>query len=278
MDWKRIIDILEQHCARPGLPLYKTLEVRSQFISDLRSGKSKNPNAEFLAKIITKLNINPEWFEDETKPMFRENEAKAVAFQKSRLDQDIEDVIASQTGPHFATIEARLTRLEATLINRGTHTIDQNGDSGAYTADPEPDYGEPEAIPERIPYMEDIAAGPPIPQSENAGLFARVPAGYIQGEKGDYYAASIRGESMTAAGIANGSAVLIRRADTPRDGAIQVVAWQGRSTLKRLREKEGGGWELHFEDGTNRVIAVESKDCRVQGDFVAVLPPESQIG
>ena len=126
--------------------------------------------------------------------------------------------------------------------------------------------------------MEDIAAGPPIPQFEAGGLFARVPPRHIRGDKRDYYAARIRGESMSGAGIPDGSVVLVRRTDAPRDGAIQVVAWQGRSTLKRLREKEGGGWEMRFEDGTDRAISVESGECQVQGDFVAVLPPDCRIG
>jgi hypothetical protein len=45
-----------------------------------------------------------------------------------------------------------------------------------------------------------------------------------------------------------------------------------------LREKEVGGRELHFEDRTSRSIAVETGECRVQGDFVAVLPPDCKIG
>jgi SOS-response transcriptional repressor LexA len=78
---------------------------------------------------------------------------------------------------------------------------------------------------------------------------------------------------MAAAGIPNGCTILIRRSDTPRDGAIQVVAYQGKSTLKRLREREGLGWELQYEDGTNRTIAADSGEYLIQGDFVAVLPP-----
>ena len=82
---------------------------------------------------------------------------------------------------------------------------------------------------------------------------------------------------MTGAGIPDGCVILIRRADVPRHGAIQVVAWQGKSTLKRLKEKEGGGWELRFEDGTGRVIVVDSGEYLVQGDFVAVLPSGCRI-
>jgi SOS-response transcriptional repressor LexA len=242
--------------------LARKLSINPSLISDIERG-DKEPSKKVLTALILTYKINANWILTEQGDIFIKEDISI----KSPLEKEIEQIVEKQTAP----LESRLTALEQRLGSADSA-------DGIYISDPEPEYDEPEAVLERIPYMEDIAAGPPIPQSEDTGLFARVPAGYIQGEKGDYYAASIRGESMTVAGIPNGSAVLIRRADAPRDGAIQVVAWQGRSTLKRLREKEGGGWELHFEDGTNRVIAVESKECRVQGDFVAVLPPESQIG
>jgi len=80
---------------------------------------------------------------------------------------------------------------------------------------------------------------------------------------------------MTEAGIRDGDTVLIRCGEAPRDGAIQVVRYKGKSTLKRLREVEGKGWELHYEDGTGRAIPVDSGQYEVQGDFTAVLPENS---
>ena len=262
MDWKRIIDILEQHCSTRGHPLYKMLEVRPQFLSDLRSGKSKNPNAEFLTRIIIKFNINPEWLENETAPMFRENKAETAVSQKSRLDQELEQVIFSQVSPHFTAIEERLARLEERLDRKGPF----NGD---FTAEPEPEYEAEEQV--KIPYVESIAAGPPIPQSEDQTGHISVPARYIK--KGRrYYAAAIRGASMSETGIRDGDTVLVRCTDTPANGAIQVLRYQGKSTLKRLREVEGGGWEMHYEDGSGKVVPLDSGDYEVQGEFVAVLP------
>jgi hypothetical protein len=66
--------------------------------------------------------------------------------------------------------------------------------------------------------------------------------------------------------------VLIRHAGAPADGAIQVVRYRGKSTLKRLREVEGKGWEMHYEDGSGKVLLPDSGDYEVQGEFVAVLP------
>jgi SOS-response transcriptional repressor LexA len=263
MDWKRIVDILERHCSTRGRPLYKILEVRPQFLSDLRSGKSKNPNAEFLARIIIKFNINPEWLENETAPMFRENEAEAASFPKSRLDQELEQIISSQVSPHFTAIEERLARLEERLDDRKAPS------DGNYTGEPEPEYEAEEQV--KIPYVENIAAGPPIAQSEDLTGHISVPARYIKKGR-QYYAATIRGASMSETGIRDGDAVLIRCTDTPANGAIQVLRYHGKSTLKRLREVEGGGWEMHYEDGSGKVVPLDSGDYEVQGDFVAVLP------
>jgi SOS-response transcriptional repressor LexA len=69
--------------------------------------------------------------------------------------------------------------------------------------------------------------------------------------------------------------VLIRKSDTPANGAIQVVQVEGRATLKRLREDEDHGWTVCYEDGSGRTIAM-GEDLRVQGDFVAVLSPSTR--
>ena len=58
MDWKRIIDTIE---LKTGKTISKEVGCRPQFISDLKSGKSKNPNADFCLKLIDKFQLNPDW-------------------------------------------------------------------------------------------------------------------------------------------------------------------------------------------------------------------------
>jgi len=257
MNWKRIIDSLDQHFTHPGMPLYKLLGVRPQFLSDVKSGKSQKPNAEFLVKIITKLGINPEWFDDESKPMFLQVPLVPV---KSRIEQEFEEIVASH--PKFTEIEERLTQLEKRLESQNSH-------SGDFTAEASPEYQTEDEV--KIPYVHDIAAGPPIDQNEDQSDFVAVEARLIK-KREKYYAASIRGTSMIEAGIRNGDLVLIRCTNVPRDGAIQVVSYNGKSTLKRFREIEGKGWELHYEDGSGQVIPADSVDYQVQGEFVVILP------
>lgn len=58
MDWGRIIDIIEE---KSGKSICKELGVRSQYLSDLRSGKSKNPNSDFVLKLIETFKLNSNW-------------------------------------------------------------------------------------------------------------------------------------------------------------------------------------------------------------------------
>lgn len=58
MEWGRIIDIIEE---KSGKSICKELGVRSQYLSDLRSGKSKNPNSDFVLKLIEVFKLNPNW-------------------------------------------------------------------------------------------------------------------------------------------------------------------------------------------------------------------------
>jgi SOS-response transcriptional repressor LexA len=67
MDWIRIIDTIEKE--KPQTSIAKMLDVRPQYISDLKSGKSKNPGADFVLKLINVYGINPSWLLNGDGPM-----------------------------------------------------------------------------------------------------------------------------------------------------------------------------------------------------------------
>jgi hypothetical protein len=54
--------------------------------------------------------------------------------------------------------------------------------------------------------------------------------------------------------------------------ALVLLASEAFRCLHAKIEREGGGWELHYEDGSGRVIPAASLDFTVQGEFVAILP------
>jgi SOS-response transcriptional repressor LexA len=212
---------------------------------------------------ISKFGINLHWLITGHGEMFLEDQPeKSLTIPK----------IENRSSPG-ALIDQRLEKLETEIAEIKVY-LKKSGakapDSSLYVLEPAPEYGDGRV---KTPFVDDIAAGPPIQQSEDLSGYINVPKRFIKTKPEDYYAAHIRGESMTVAGIPDGCTVLIRRSDVPRDGAIQVVRRGGSSTLKRMREGEDHTWTLHFEDGSNWSIAIgKDEDYQVQGDFVAVLP------
>jgi repressor LexA len=286
LTWKdRIEQIKTAFGIKNNRQLEQALELSNGYINDLLGGKKNKNPSRIIVALGKKYRISPIWFYDDNVGMFGDKKEHAIKHE-SELILAIRNT-ENKNENRFSEIEERLQRLETALglksgenaaqcsdsvpecTTESASKYDANAPAADFTAETAPEY-EAEPLSE-VPYVEDIAAGTPIPQSEDQSRLVSVPRRLIK--KGSrYYAASIRGGSMSEAGIRDGDLVLIRCADAPRDGAVQVVRYQGKSTLKRLREREGRGWELHYEDGSGRVIPVDSGDYQVQGDFVAVLP------
>jgi SOS-response transcriptional repressor LexA/DNA-binding XRE family transcriptional regulator len=226
-----------------------------------------------LNSLVGKYNISADWFLMGKGSMFLDKEEKKDAPEKHPLIAEMEGLIKQNIEgleSRMSTLESSIKRLESSESGED-YPADVPG--GGFTAEPEPDYGE-SAGP--VAFRDQIAAGPPIDQADDAGLVVDVPLRYIKTGLGDYYALRIRGNSMIDALIPDGSMVLIRKSDTPVNGAIQVVSVDGQATLKRLREGEDHSWTACYEDGSGRTLAMGER-LRVQGDFVAVLPPSTRL-
>jgi SOS-response transcriptional repressor LexA/DNA-binding XRE family transcriptional regulator len=197
-------------------------------------------------------------------------------FPEGKFIEELEKTILRIMEPRIADHESRISTLESSLkkLENPAPEVEYPAEDGGggFTAEPEPEYGE-SAGP--VAFREQIAAGPPIDQSEDEGLIVDVPLRYIKTNLSDYYVLRIRGNSMIDALIPDGSMVLIHKSDAPVDGAIQVVSIDGQATLKRLREGEDRRWTVCYEDGSDRTITM-GEMLRVQGDFVAVLPPSTR--
>jgi SOS-response transcriptional repressor LexA len=259
LDFIRIIEQAEKFVESQGFDksnLAKKLGFPSRYIADIKAGKSKNPGSDFVLALINRLNFDPVWLETGKGEMFLTPKE-----EKHPLIADLEALIDRKLEAQLVEIENRLKQAK---------TSSNFSDSGMFVSEPVPEYG---IEYEKAPFVDNIAAGPPIQQSEDLSEYIDVPRRFIKTKLEDYYAAHIRGESMTAAGIPDGCTVLIRRSDVPRDGAIQVVRCGGKSTLKRMREGEDHTWTIRYEDNSERYISIgKDEEYQVQGDFVAVLP------
>jgi SOS-response transcriptional repressor LexA/DNA-binding XRE family transcriptional regulator len=250
---KNLREVLDQTQAE----LAVKMGIARTSLANYESGTSIPPG-DFIYGLNLLFNVNIDWFLTGEGEMFlgpkREEKHPLVASLEAMMDQRLEK------------IEAKIAEIEGQLKGKG----EDGPNFGMFTSEPEPEYGDDSV---KAPFVDNIAAGPPIQQSEDLSEFIDVPGRFIKTKPEDYYAARIRGESMTAAGIPDGCTVLIRRSDVPRDGAIQVVRCGGKSTLKRMREGEDHTWTLHYEDNSERLIPIgKDEEYQVQGDFVAVLP------
>jgi repressor LexA len=94
----------------------------------------------------------------------------------------------------------------------------------------------------RLPLMGEIAAGGPLLADQNVEDYLAVPEPLAQG--GEEFLLRVKGDSMINAGILEGDLVVVRRAQTAKDGQI-VVALAGEdetaeeATVKRFFRENG---------------------------------------
>jgi repressor LexA len=92
-----------------------------------------------------------------------------------------------------------------------------------------------------VPLVGRIAAGAPVLAEENVDEFLTVPASFAGDQ--DYFALTVRGDSMKDAGIIDSDIVVIRQQDSAEDGDIVTALLPGpaeeEATVKRLRRKSG---------------------------------------
>ena len=102
MDWSRIIDDIER---KTDLSVSKEVGCRSQYISDLKSGKSKNPGADFVLKLINRFDLNPNWLltgeglmfsSDETKDVATKEQIANIPIIKNKIEKSQEIILSNQ--------------------------------------------------------------------------------------------------------------------------------------------------------------------------------------
>lgn len=145
----------------------------------------------------------------------------------------------------------------------------ESANASTPTAPANETYAEPANDSVEVPFVGKIAAGNPIMALEDNSQMFTVPNGMIG--RGDHFALEVEGESMIEAGILDGDVVIIRKANTARNGQI-VVALVDReeATLKRLN-KTGSTVELIAEnkDFPTRSFGPDRVD--VQGILVGLV-------
>ena len=120
-----------------------------------------------------------------------------------------------------------------------------------------------------LPLLGKIAAGTPIEAIRNENDFFEVPASLLG--NGDYYALRVDGDSMIKAGINDHDIVVIKKANTARDGQIIVALVDGHEvTLKRLR-REAGKVILEPENDAYKPRVLTPDRVQIQGELSSLI-------
>lgn len=124
---------------------------------------------------------------------------------------------------------------------------------------------------ELIPLLGLVAAGNPIEAIENPTNTIAVPRHFLKGGF-QYFALTIKGESMIEAGILEGDVVVCRSTKEGRNGQIVVAVIDGEATLKTLSLQNKKRLELlPSNKNFSPIVVDESMDFKIVGTLVGLL-------
>jgi repressor LexA len=126
----------------------------------------------------------------------------------------------------------------------------------------------PDAV--TVPLVGRIAAGAPILADEHVEEYLAIPQGFAGDEP--HFALTVRGDSMTGAGIFDGDVVVVRSQEHARDGDIVAALMPGpaedEATVKRFGHD---GDRVLLIPENPALEPIEMADGRIMGKVVAVL-------
>lgn len=116
----------------------------------------------------------------------------------------------------------------------------------------------------RIPLVGQVAAGLPILAEENVrGYLA-----YDPGEKGVFFALTVKGDSMTGAGILDGDTVIVRSQTSASSGDIVIALIGDEATCKRLL---ADGSRVLLMPENDRYEPIDGRDAVILGRVAALI-------
>lgn len=155
----------------------------------------------------------------------------------------------------------------ATLADRGYLRKDPTRPRAIVVQVDETGVPQPTSAITSVPLVGRIAAGSPILATEQIEETLALPQDLVG--TGTLFALTVKGDSMTGAGILDGDTVVIRQQPDANDGEIVAALVDGEeATVKRLRRR-GGRVLLEAENPAYGPI--ESDDVQLLGKLVAVL-------
>ena len=211
MDWVQIIDILERELnlenQRGGLA--RILGLRSGIISDIKKGKAKNPGSNIALLLINKLNVNPEWLEFGTEPIFLDRLGNEPA------DYQHKPVASKETNLSLTNISNQKNQAKTATHHTPLPVVHEVSDGIV------------------IPLLEQPVSagnGKDLREDNLPALYLNIPSKY--GKYGYLYALPVRGDSMYPT-LDEGDLVVCDSGGWDGDG-IYVIKSQECAFVKRV--------------------------------------------
>lgn len=125
---------------------------------------------------------------------------------------------------------------------------------------------------ENIPLLGLVAAGNPIEAIENPTNTIAVPRHFLKGGF-NYFALTVKGDSMIEAGILEGDVIVCRSTKEARNGQIVVAVIDGEATVKTFSLQNKKRLELLPSNKNYSPIVVDENvsDFRIVGTLVGLL-------
>lgn len=116
-----------------------------------------------------------------------------------------------------------------------------------------------------LPLVGAVAAGGPIVAEQNIEDYIDVPR--VAGGDDADFVLSVRGDSMEKAGILDGDFVVVKSAQTARDGEIVVAMIENEATVKRFFNE---GDHIRLQPENDAYEPIRTRDAAVVGSVVGV--------
>jgi repressor LexA len=195
-----------------------------------------------------------------------ENQERILAYIKKEVQErgyppSVREICEAVGLKSTSTVHSHLVRLEKRGLIRRDLTkpraieITEFRDRGAVT---------------HVPIIGQVAAGQLMFAQENYEGDLPISASMLGGPSADaqdYFALSVKGESMINAGIFNGDYVVVQRQESAHNGEIVVALWEDSATVKRFY-KENDHIRLQPENDTMEPIIVP--DVTILGRVVGL--------
>lgn len=116
----------------------------------------------------------------------------------------------------------------------------------------------------QVPLVGRVAAGAPILAETSIEGYLPFPT---HGKGGEYFALTVRGDSMRDAGILEGDYIIVHQQDTFRNRDIVVALFEEEATVKTYSMKQGHLWLLPENPD---YPPISGEGCQLLGKVVGV--------